>query len=104
LFNFTKERRKLKISIVGLLPAQFNHIQQDFGKDFILKNYYGDDKGIAKHVTNSDIVIGITNFMNHSTEDTIKNLNNIQYIRHKFGISKLKTLLSGIKDEQTSLN
>jgi hypothetical protein len=92
-----------RIAIVGLISGQVTMIKHEFGKEFDLHFINVDDaKGaqLKSHASNSDHIITMGSFINHSVSDTIKSIGVRPLVVHG-GMSRLRDVLTGLYLDET---
>lgn len=86
---------RMKVLVVGLKPNQAGHIVNEFGNTFDLRfvDSSHQTNGVAGKLAGVDKVIGMVNFMSHSTEDQLKKHSG--YMRVAGGLDSLRDTLRG---------
>jgi hypothetical protein len=92
--KITKEKQPV-VLITNLLPVQASEISKDFGRKFNLKFWSPDDgySTLKSLCYNADKIIGMTDFMDHSTDKLISQINLNSYKRLSGGVSSIKKFL-----------
>ena len=90
---------KPRIGILGLLPAQVEVIEREFGDVF--KIYYWKEEGSStlKTIARSSEIVFVTRWCAHSTTETLKSVG-AKWRFVEGGLSELKSLLTAIYVEK----
>ncbi len=86
--------KKVRVFIIGPMKQQQNILSSNWGSKFDLR-FLDQTGGNIPHV-DADRVIGMTNFMNHSTDTNLKNHYKDRYIRVCGGIRYIQKTLNDI--------
>ncbi len=93
------KKKRLRVGIVSLLPAQKAAIEHEFAKVFDLRIVNSEDQRdgsrLESMVGSCDVILALTRFITHSTEASVRNTGT-ELIRINGGMTQLRDKLADL--------